>query len=363
MALPNTGITTSMVASAIGAATNDVGQLCIHPNVNEWSPYKPISSGAITLNEAFREQVSGFLIIGRYLSYNKPTGGVNSLFRIGDFRGYEHNSRKPQNTSITSNVMALNEGDTHGPSNASISISVTLPDTDTFKKIMSEYQVTHCSIYDQSDAHIGTQRMSLSAISETNFILFGSVTLDLSSVSVGATFNRDLKIYYGNSTDHRMFQVPGGDTLSVSGKILPRGVKVATGILPTDSFVPYSITEVDYTASYNNGTGVFTMTYLKIVGAGKNSGDTYKNSIMYNNFSSKINWMLRYSVTDANNNVKVAETDVPNWSSLNAYIDKHPTGTSDLGIWRIVNGTTLTLSNMAHGDTVTFRLVYTALNW
>ena len=145
MALPNTNISVAMVKTELGAATNDVGQLCIHPNVNEWSPYKPISSGAITLNEAFREEVSGFLIIGRYLSYNKPTGGAGSPYRLDDFRGYEHNSRKPQNTSITSNVMALNEDDTHGPSNASISISVTLPDTNTFKKIMSEYQVTPVS--------------------------------------------------------------------------------------------------------------------------------------------------------------------------------------------------------------------------
>ncbi len=363
MALPNSNISTTLVGQTLGTSSRDVGTLCTHPSINEWSPYKPISSGAITLNEAFREDVSGFLIIGRYLSYNKPTGGVNSLFRLGDFRGYEHASRKPQNTTINSNVMALNEGDTHGPSNASISISVTLPDTTTFQKLMAEYQVTHCSIYDQNDVYIGNQRMSLSGISESNSILFGSVNLDLSSTPVGGTFNRSLKIYYGNSTDYRMFQIHGGDTISVSGTILARGVKVATGILPTDSFVPYSITSVDYTASYDNSTGVFTMTYLTITGAGKNSGDSYKNSIMYNNFSSKINWKLKYSVTDASNNIKVTERDVPNWSSLNAYIDKYPTGLYDLGEWRIVNSAPLTLSGMAHGDTVTFRLVYTALNW
>ncbi len=363
MALPNTNISTSLVGTTLGSSSRDVGTLCTHPHINEWSPYKPISSGSITLSEEFREQVSGFLIIGRYLSYNKPTGGANSPFRLGDFRGYEHTARKPQNTTINSNVMALNEGDTTGPDNALISISVTLPDTTTFKKLMEEYQVTHCSIYNQSDEYIGNQRMSLSAISETNSILFGSVNLDLSSIPVGGTFNRSLKIYYGNSTDYRRFQVPGGDSISVSGKILPKGVKVATGILPTDSFVPHGITSVDYTSSYNNGTGVFTMTYLNITGPGKNSGDTYKNTIMYNNFSAKINWKLKYSVTDANNNIKVTERDVPNWSSLNAYIDQHPTGLHDLGIWRIVNSAPLTLSGMAHGDTVTFRLVYTALNW
>lgn len=363
MALPNTNISTTLVGQTLGTSSRDVGTLCTHPYINEWSPYKPISSGSITLSEAFREHVSGFLIIGRYLSYNKPTGGAISPFRLGDFRGYEHTSRKPQNTTINSNVMALNEGDTTGPYNALISISVTLPDTTTFKKLMAEYQVTHCSIYDENDEFIGNQRMSLSAISETNSILFGSVTLDLSSIPVGGTFNRSLKIYYGNATDYKLFQVPDGDSISVSGKILPRGIRIATGILPTDSFVPYGITSVDYTTSYDNGTGTFTMTYLNISGPGKNSGDTNKNTIMYNNFASKTNWKLKYSVTDANNNIKVTERDVPNWSSLNAYIDKYPTDLHDLGIWRIVNGTTLTLTDMAHGDTVTFRLVYTALNW
>lgn len=59
-ALPSTGITTSMVASAIGAATNDVGTLCKHPNVNKWSRFKPIDFNAIALPDDVRNSNTGF---------------------------------------------------------------------------------------------------------------------------------------------------------------------------------------------------------------------------------------------------------------------------------------------------------------
>lgn len=37
MALPNTGLSTSLVASAIGASSRDVGTLCSHSGINMWS--------------------------------------------------------------------------------------------------------------------------------------------------------------------------------------------------------------------------------------------------------------------------------------------------------------------------------------
>ena len=42
MALPNTNISVAMVRDELGASTNDVGQLCIHPNINKWSKWKPV---------------------------------------------------------------------------------------------------------------------------------------------------------------------------------------------------------------------------------------------------------------------------------------------------------------------------------
>lgn len=37
MALSNSNITVSMVKSAIGSGSNDVGTLCTHQNINKWS--------------------------------------------------------------------------------------------------------------------------------------------------------------------------------------------------------------------------------------------------------------------------------------------------------------------------------------
>lgn len=368
--LPNTGISVPLVRKTLGVSHNAVGDLCVSPAVNEWSPYKPISSGAITLSEAFREQVSGFIPISKYLSYNKPTGGPLSIYRLDDFRGYKHSARRPSNTIITANTMATYEGDTQGPSNALISISVTLPETDTLKKVINEYQVLYCSIYDEDDRYIGNQRMALTAISETNYILFGSVTLDLSTIPVGGSFSRNLKIYYGNDTDYKMFQIYGGDSISISGVVLANGVRIETRISnPTDSFVPQGISQpVEHTSTFDNGTGTFTMTYLKITGPGKNAGQMglpdweTKNSIMYNNFANKVNWELRYTVLDGNNNIKVSPTVVPNWANFNIYVNI-PQNASAPGSFEIVTGSTLTLTGMAHGDKVVFDLYSYAHNW
>jgi len=103
MALPSTGITTSMVASAIGASTNDVGTLCSHPNVNMWSKRKPFRDNVIQHDEPYwwrRSGISDNIRGGLYIpngvdqtwSYSKPTGGINNPYRLGDFRGYEHSA-------------------------------------------------------------------------------------------------------------------------------------------------------------------------------------------------------------------------------------------------------------------------------
>ena len=110
-ALPTTGITTSMVASAIGAATNDVGRLCTHPNINKWSRWKPIRMNKLTgitigdiqavrggLDFIEFDNLSDLLSFYRNnLSYSfdylRPRGGNNNPsepYRLGDFRNYDH---------------------------------------------------------------------------------------------------------------------------------------------------------------------------------------------------------------------------------------------------------------------------------
>lgn len=107
MALPNTNISVAMVKSELGASTNDVGQLCIHPNVNMWSKWKPIRHTSIEpITQAQLEAHNYGIAWNSYanidavklayennesvLNYNKPRGGLyNEPYRLTDFTNYE----------------------------------------------------------------------------------------------------------------------------------------------------------------------------------------------------------------------------------------------------------------------------------
>lgn len=104
MALPNTGITTTMVGTALSTSSRDVGTLCTHSNINKWSIWKPIRSSKVTLTEADMYSNNLGLQTRVYHSptelykahasgvewdYLKPTGGATSPYRLGDFRNYD----------------------------------------------------------------------------------------------------------------------------------------------------------------------------------------------------------------------------------------------------------------------------------
>ena len=110
MALPNSNISVAMVKAELGASMNSVGQLCIHPNVNRWSKWKPIkfpkiepltqqelensnygieivsSLGNTSNPKALYDMVQN---LGYTYKYNKPIGGLNSPYRLSDFNNYE----------------------------------------------------------------------------------------------------------------------------------------------------------------------------------------------------------------------------------------------------------------------------------
>ena len=113
MALPNSNISVSMVRKELGAATNDVGQLCTHPNVNMWSKWKPIRHSSIEpITQAQLEAHNYGIAWNSYanidaiklayenreavLNYNKPRGGLyNEPYRLTDFINYEKNAIIP----------------------------------------------------------------------------------------------------------------------------------------------------------------------------------------------------------------------------------------------------------------------------
>jgi hypothetical protein len=142
MALPNSNISVAMVKAELGAATNDVGQLCIHPNINKWSKRKPVKFPTVVeLTYAQLQSVNFGLsapsnntnyqnVIGVKWIYNKPTGGSSEPFRLSDFGGYDKEAAAiitiPDgvafNRSSVSNYMyqiAINRG---GASSTSIGI-------------------------------------------------------------------------------------------------------------------------------------------------------------------------------------------------------------------------------------------------
>lgn len=113
-ALPSSGISTSLVANTLQTSSHDVGTLCTHSNINKWSKHKPINYPKLDgLSDAeYRgttTDIANGIIYGikgvlsgagyedlhntSYQYVGGPKGGANSPYRLGDFRGYDHNAR------------------------------------------------------------------------------------------------------------------------------------------------------------------------------------------------------------------------------------------------------------------------------
>lgn len=109
MALPNTGITTNIIGTALGTSSRNVGALCSSSLVNPYSRYKPVkwyqkdTTAGITNWEKSNTGSYGLSVRTCSLasptdlsntsyawSYDRPSGGRDYPYRMGDFRGYEH---------------------------------------------------------------------------------------------------------------------------------------------------------------------------------------------------------------------------------------------------------------------------------
>ena len=119
MALPNTNISVAMVRDELGAASNDVGQLCIHPNVNKWSKWKPVRYSSVVpiTEEQLKDTHYGFdipygfkadsIILSTAWGYLKPRGGsVTPIepYRLGDFRNYNKLAIMPIEAEIPNEI-------------------------------------------------------------------------------------------------------------------------------------------------------------------------------------------------------------------------------------------------------------------
>lgn len=131
MALPNSNISTSLVGTTLGVSTRDVGQLCIHPNVNKWSKWKPVRWNTVEgITIANLVAINYGLVYNSYanidavkaayeaneevMTYAKPRGSLyNEPYRLGDFRNYEHSSIQPiAGAFVTREVQNIANGQT-----------------------------------------------------------------------------------------------------------------------------------------------------------------------------------------------------------------------------------------------------------
>lgn len=115
MKLPYTNLSVSEICNTLGTTDRTLRGLCTNPNINIFSWRKPFAYAANVVDvndtEAMRGNNHGFKYspiltepaLGEELPeiyYQPPTGGTNEPFRMGDFRGYEHDALPCINLNI-----------------------------------------------------------------------------------------------------------------------------------------------------------------------------------------------------------------------------------------------------------------------
>lgn len=85
------------VRSALGEASTDLGTLCKSSKINMFAKYKPIrhtAIGELTIDGYTRHGLV-YNLGTKTITYNKPTGGDASPYRLTDFIGYNHREKSP----------------------------------------------------------------------------------------------------------------------------------------------------------------------------------------------------------------------------------------------------------------------------
>lgn len=133
MILSKTDVSIMNVRNALGYPSTDLGTLCSCDNINMWSKYKPVrynftydrpsnwwKSGLANCGIVYNifdnaQALMNGLSSNNGYTYQKPLGGANSPYRLGDFAGYKTDARPPFQANQfegeyyqSDNVMPLN---------------------------------------------------------------------------------------------------------------------------------------------------------------------------------------------------------------------------------------------------------------
>lgn len=274
MALPNTNISVAMVKAELGAATNDVGRLCIHPNINKWSKHKPVrqpyidvdglsdwwkaldgkcglnipvytSPGSISTNGTFLYDLKNKNYNWEYM----PPEGQSSPYRLADFRNYEHSA-----------VMPI----------------ASLPSYNAFVDINNNIQIDLEVVVEYPDAYnLTLQDITHQGVDMTNYYLGVMLYKPANDTFIIGT--NQSKISTGNLTI--ILNDMGSNTGVWRAAFFMCSVALAQGgTLPAANYIPIDIPHVDVTVL----TGGVVSIYIYGMWNSLNNAINYEYSL-YNN--------------------------------------------------------------------------------
>ena len=245
MKLGTTDISILSVRNILGYPSTDLGTLCSCDNVNIWSRYKPLHSSALTLNDTLRNSLTGFYIdpTTLYLEWDKPTGSSSSPYRLGDFRGYNHDAKQPSNRYIYLDLYV--ENDSQINNYKEFSFNYTLPEAETILAMSKDNQLGkldtiafakpdgtlfngYCgssesnSINNKCCAKISDLAIGGSVSTISANIILTSLRYDYGVSQIGQKYKIEIVPWLGSTTlgDYKKAKIHGGDSVIIEGKIV-----------------------------------------------------------------------------------------------------------------------------------------------
>ena len=316
MTLGNTDISIMSVRNALGYPSTDLGTLCScgENYINIWSPYKPINYNGLTLPDTMRERLTGFKIVSNYLQYDPPVGGIESPYRLGDFRGYKSDAAKPSNAIEKQDVFVKTAADI--PDYRTFAFNYYIPEYATVAKMANDpnlYLDTICltnssgvvqqgSIYGVSTGGLCQAKISDLGLSTRNrAIRFSISRIDVSkygATNIGNTFTIPLTVWLGSSRSgvSKVAKIPGGDSIRITGQIKSSGVITYITAYGDDFVCPVmGAADSEVQGSFHQGNGTYTVNYIRWGGQVRNTA-TAEAAFKFNRPQDYTVYKLQYSV-------------------------------------------------------------------
>ena len=315
MTLGTTDIGIMSVRNVLGYPSTDLGTLCScgENYINIWSPYKPINYNGLTLPDTMRERLTGFKIVDNYLRYDPPTGGSESPYRLGDFRGYKSDAAKPSNAVEKQDIFVKTAADI--PDYRTFAFNYYIPEYATVAKMANDpnlYLDTICltnssGVVQQGGIGGSTGGLCQAKISDLGLsannraVRFSISRIDVSkygATNIGNTFTIPLTVWLGSSRSgvSKVAKIPGGDSIKITGQIKSSGVITYITAYGDDFNCPVNgAGDSEVQGEFHQGNGTYTVNYIRWGGQVRNTA-TAEAANKFNKPQDYTVYKLQYSV-------------------------------------------------------------------